>query len=67
MIILNALFRTVMFLVIATIIVLLVNYVSNKDFRNNLVDKIKRVISSTEKAKITQIKNIILDYFFIEE
>lgn len=64
MIVLNAFIETIMFLSMAITIVLMLNYIFNKDFRNNLANKIKRVISSQQANKITQIQNIILDYFF---
>lgn len=64
MIVLNALIETITFLGATITIVLMLNYIFNKDFKNNLVSKIKRVISSQQANKITQIQNIILDYFF---
>lgn len=67
MIVLKSLYETTAFLTITISIVLLLNYKFNKDFRK-LVNKIKRVISNPRKVdKITQIKNIIYNYFFIEE
>lgn len=67
MMVLKSLYETITFLIIATSITLLLNYKYNKDFRK-LVNKIKRVIFSTRKSnKITQIKNIIYNYFFIED
>lgn len=62
--VLNALHETTTFLLIAVSITLLINYIFIKDFRK-LVNKIKRVIFSTRKSgKITQIKNLIYNYFF---
>ncbi len=62
--VLQALQETITLLVISTTIVLLLNYLFIKDFRK-LVNKIKRVISNPEQVnKITQIKNIIYNYFF---
>lgn len=64
MIVLNALIKIITLFIMASTISLIINYIFNKDFRKNLVSKIKRVISSPESNKITQIQNIILDYFF---
>lgn len=68
MIVLNALLETITFVIIATLVVILLNYIFNKDFRINLINKIKKVIlSNPRKAnKTTQIKNIIYNYFFVE-
>ena len=63
MIILSILYEITIFLIISISIVLLINYLFMKDFRN-LANKIKRVISSPQKHKITQIKKIIYNYLF---
>ena len=61
----NALFETIIFLIITTSLVLLLNYIFIDDFRK-LINKIKRVISSNPRKvnKITQIKKLIYNYFF---
>lgn len=62
----SALYNTISFATVIFIIIVVMNYVCIKEFRQ-LISKIKRVISRPQKAKITLIKNIISDYFFIEE
>lgn len=64
MIVLKTLIEAITFLVIAIITIVLLNYIFNKDFKSNLVNKIKRVISSQQSNKITQIKKLIYNYFF---
>lgn len=60
----NALFETIIFLIITTSLVLLLNYIFINDFRK-LINKIKRVIFNRRKVnKITQIKKLIYNYFF---
>lgn len=60
----NALFETIIFLIITISIVLLLNYIFIDDFRK-LINKIKRVIFNPRKVnKITQIKKLIYNYFF---
>jgi len=60
----NALFETIIFLIITTSLVLLLNYIFINDFRK-LINKIKRVIFNPRKVnKITQIKKLIYNYFF---
>lgn len=66
MIVLNSLLETISTLIIITTMILLLNYLFVKDFRK-LIDKIKRVISNPEQVhKITQIKTILYNYFFID-
>lgn len=66
MIVLKALYEIITFLIIATSIVLILNYLFVNDFRK-LVNKIKRVILNPRKVrKITQIKTILYNYFFID-
>lgn len=60
----NALFETIIFLIITTSLVLLLNYIFINDFKK-LINKIKRVIFNPRKVnKITQIKKLIYNYFF---
>lgn len=60
----NALFETIIFLIITTSLVLLLNYIFINDFRK-LINKIKRVIFNPRKVnKITQIKTLVSKYFF---
>ncbi len=60
----NALFETIIFLIITTSLVLLLNYIFINDFKK-LINKIKRVILNPRKVnKITQIKKLIYNYFF---
>lgn len=60
----NSLFEIIIFLIIATSIVLIINYIFINDFRK-LINKIKRVIFNPRKVnKITQIKKLIYNYFF---
>lgn len=67
MIVLKALCETTTLFISVLLITLIANYLFNKDFKK-LVKKIKRVISNPRKVnKITQIKNIIYNYFFIED
>lgn len=66
MIVLNALYETITFLIIATSIVLLINYLFINDFRK-LINKIKRVISNPEQVnQITQIKKLVYEYLFVD-
>lgn len=66
MIVLKSLHETITFLIIATSITLLLNYIFVKDFRK-LVNKIKRVISNPRKVnKITQVKKLVYEYLFID-
>lgn len=66
MIVLKSLYETITFLIIATSITLLLNYIFVKDFRK-LVNKIKRVISNPRKVnKITQVKKLVYEYLFID-
>ena len=60
----NALFETIIFLIITTSLVLLLNYIFINDFKK-LINKIKGVILNPRKVnKITQIKKLIYNYFF---
>ena len=60
----NSLFEIITFLIIATSIVLIINYIFINDFRK-LINKIKRVIFNPRKVnKITQIKKLIYNYIF---
>ena len=60
----NSLFEIITFLIIATSIVLIINYIFINDFRK-LISKTKRVILNPRKVnKITQIKTLVSKYFF---
>ncbi len=62
----NALYETITFLMILTLIVLVINYIFINDFRK-LINKIKRVILNPRKVnKITQIKKLVYEYLFID-
>ena len=62
----NALYETITFLIILTLIVLVINYIFINDFRK-LINKIKRVILNPHKVnKITQIKKLVYEYLFID-
>lgn len=64
MLVLSSIIKTITFLIIAILIVLLLNYLFINDFRK-LVNKIKRVILNPRKVnKITQIQRLIYNYFF---
>lgn len=64
--VLNALFETIIFLIITISIVLLLNYIFINDFKK-LIKKIKRVIFNPRKVnKITQIKKLVYEYLFID-
>ncbi len=63
MVIIWSILETLMQVLILWLIWLLFVYKFNKDFRK-LIEKIKRVISSRETHKITQIKKLIYNYFF---
>lgn len=65
MLIVRSIIDTLIFLIITTSFVLLLNYLFIEDFKT-LVNKIKRVISSPRKAKITQIQKLLYNYFFID-
>ena len=62
----NSLFEIITFLIIATSIILIINYIFINDFRK-LINKIKRVIFNPRKVnKITQIKKLVYEYLFID-
>lgn len=62
----NALTITVMAMLLSIIFSIIYDYLTNQESKE-LINKIKRVIFSPRQAnKITQIKNLLVD-FFIEE
>ena len=62
--IINSFIEVLTFLIISFIIVLILNYLFNKDFKK-LISKIKRIAFSPRKTnKAIQIINEIENYFF---
>lgn len=56
--------NTILIFILSIIFTITINYIFNKDFKY-LIKQIKRVILNHRKVnKITQIKNIIYNYFF---
>lgn len=63
MIIINAISETLKEFTIITIIILLLNYLFNKDFKN-LINKIKKIAFSRQTRKVILIKKTLYNYFF---
>lgn len=63
MIIISAISETLKDFTIITIIILLLNYLFNKDFKK-LINKIKKITFSRQTKKATLIQKTLYNYFF---
>ena len=63
MIVINAISETLKDFTIITIIILLLNYLFNKDFKK-LINKIKKIAFSRQTKKATLIQKTLYNYFF---
>lgn len=63
--IVNSIGNTILIIILSIIFTIIINYLFNKDFKH-LIKQTKRVISSRQTNKITQIKKLLYNYFFAE-
>ena len=61
----KATINLVLFIITSFVIVITFNYLLNNEFKT-MMNNIKRVVSSHQANKTTQIKNILYNYFFEE-
>lgn len=63
--IVNSIVKTLLIVISSIIFTITINYLFYKDFKH-LTRQIKRVISSHQANKITQIQKLLYNYFFAE-